>query len=131
MSLGMPGVRGNSGFDLLFNLIMIIVIGGFAFAIGSFVWRTAHNISQPVLTRRGRLVSRRQHTTGGGEVGEVHDSVRTWYYLTFQFEDGSREEFPVSGSEYAMLAEGDVGLLQSQGSWFKRFERELPPVAHG
>ncbi len=37
--------------------------------------------------------------------------------------DGSRKEFGVTGEEYGLLAEGDRGMLQSQGTWYKGFNR--------
>jgi hypothetical protein len=39
-------------------------------------------------------------------------STTTFYYLTFEFTDGSREEFGVTGEEYGLLAEGDRGMVQ-------------------
>lgn len=117
----------DSGFDAMFNLMMFIVIGGFVFAIGSMIFRTVNNMGQPVLTRWARVAGRRQDTSGGS--GDT--SVTTWYYVTFEFEGGNREEFSVSGKEYALLSEGDVGTLKSQGDWFKGFEREQIPAARG
>lgn len=119
----------DSGFDAMFNLVLFIVIGGFIYAIGSMIWRTARNIGQPLLTRRARLVGRRQSTSGGGGTDDKQSSVTTWYYVTFEFADGAREEFSVSASQYGLLAEGDVGTLQSQGTWFKGFDRERAPAA--
>lgn len=50
--------------------------------------------------------------------------VRTAHYVTFEFDDGSRERFSVRGDQYGLLAEGDAGTLQSQGTRFKGFDRE-------
>lgn len=47
----------------------------------------------------------------------------TSYYVTFERESGFREEFPVSGTEYGMIVEGDWGTIGRQGSWFKGFKR--------
>lgn len=47
----------------------------------------------------------------------------TSYYATFQVESGDRMELPVSGEQYGMLAEGDMGKLTFQGTHFLSFER--------
>lgn len=65
---------------------------------------------------RRQRVSRHHH--------QNHHHTHTAYFVTFEFEEGSREEFSMRGDQYAMLAEGDIGTLQSQGSWFKGFDRE-------
>ncbi|NMA03148.1 MAG: DUF2500 domain-containing protein, partial [Clostridiales bacterium] len=44
------------------------------------------------------------------------------YYVTFQVESGDRMEFRVSGKEYGLLAEGDVGKLTFQGTRYHEFE---------
>lgn len=111
------------GFSSAFNLILFIVIGGFVWAIGSTLFRTANNLSQPELTRWARIVGRRQNTSGGGGTTGHTTSVSTFYYVTFELEDGSREELSVSGHQYGLLVEGDVGTLQTQGTWFKGFQR--------
>lgn len=38
------------------------------------------------------------------------------YYATFQVESGDRMELSVSGTEYGLLAEGDMGKLTFQGT---------------
>jgi hypothetical protein len=120
-----PVLPTQGSFDAVFNLILFIVIGGFVYAIGSFIWQTVTNMTQPVLSRWARVVGRREDTSGGGEEFPVH----TWYYITFEFADGSREEFTVTGRQFGMLREGDAGTLRSQGSWFQGFERD-PAQTH-
>ena len=44
-------------------------------------------------------------------------------YVTFEVESGDRMEMNVRGSEYGMLAEGDVGKLTFQGTRYLNFER--------
>lgn len=113
------GPFGFSLFNIMSTLIPIIVVGGIIFVIGSSIFRAITNSQQPLLTRRARIVGRRQRVSGGG-----NHHARTAYFVTFEFEDGSREEFSMRGDEYAMLAEGDLGTMQSQGTWFKGFSRE-------
>lgn len=48
----------------------------------------------------------------------------TRYYVTFQVDSGDRMELPMTGSEYGMLAEGDVGKLTFQGTRYLSFERK-------
>lgn len=50
-------------------------------------------------------------------------STSTSHYVTFQVESGDRMEFVVSGSDYGMLTEGDIGKLSFQGTRYLGFER--------
>ena len=47
----------------------------------------------------------------------------TTYYVTFQVESGDRMELTVSGPDYGMLVEGDIGKLSFQGTRYLGFER--------
>ena len=47
----------------------------------------------------------------------------TTYYVTFQVESGDRMELTVSGSDYGMLVEGDIGKLSFQGTRYLGFQR--------
>jgi hypothetical protein len=58
-------------------------------------------------------------TSGGA--GDAPAS--TSYYVTFQFDNGDRTELHLSGKEYGMLAENDLGILTFQGTRFHTFER--------
>jgi hypothetical protein len=75
-----------------------------------------HNAAQPLVEREAFVVSRRQQVRG-------HKATRTYYFVTFQFRDGSREELEMEGPQYGLLAEGDTGVLHTQGTWFKGFAR--------
>jgi len=98
--------------------IIVFVAWGFITAISNARRIAAHNRTLPLLSREARIVGRRQDVSGGSET-----STTTFYYLTFEFTNGSREEFRVTGEEYGLLAEGDRGMLQSQGTWYKGFNR--------
>ncbi|HEX8435974.1 DUF2500 domain-containing protein [Archangium sp.] len=74
----------------------------------------------PVISRRGLIIAKRQRTFVRGS------STRTRCLMTFEFPDGSREEFVVPPDEYGLLVEGDQGTLHSQGIRFRGFEREQP-----
>lgn len=77
----------------------------------------SRNAASPLLEREAYVVSRRQQVFG-------HKATRTYYYVTFQFRDGNREELRVEGPQYGLLAEGDTGILHSQGTWFRGFTRK-------
>lgn len=77
----------------------------------------SRNAASPLLEREAYVVSRRQQVFG-------HKATRTYYFVTFQFRDGNREELRVEGPQYGLLADGDTGILHSQGTWFKGFTRK-------
>lgn len=77
------------------------------------------NRVSPLLSRNVRVVAKRQHVSGS------QYATGTRYYVTFEFTDGSREEFSVTGGVYGQIAEGDRGTLHSQGTWYKGFDRFL------
>jgi archaellum component FlaG (FlaF/FlaG flagellin family) len=111
--------------DLIFFIFSLIFIAFFAFffwvvfmAVSHQMRINAQNRASALLNREAVIVSKRQNVSGGSET-----STSTYYYLTFEFTDGSREEFRVTGEEYGLLAEGDRGTLQSQGTWYKGFNR--------
>ncbi|MFZ5817957.1 MAG: DUF2500 family protein [Bacillota bacterium] len=113
--------------DQLFGLIMLVVLAGFGYALGSFLWRSLRNLRQPVITRRARVVGGRREVSGPR--GGPGEALTISCYLTFAFEDGSRAEFLVPPEVHAALAEGQVGSLHTQGTWFRGFDRELPSAA--
>ena len=108
-----------SAFPIIFGIIFIIVIGFFVFIIvkGIGQWNTNNN--SPKLTVPAEVVTKRTETSGGS--GD--SSASTWYYTTFQVESGDRMELPMKGSEYGMLAEGDLGMLTFQGTRYHGFKR--------
>ncbi len=77
------------------------------------------NQSSPIQSELVRVVAKRTEVSGGG--GDF--SARTSYYLTFEFESGDRIEFGVKGQDFGMIAEGDVGVLNYQGTQFNSFTR--------
>ena len=107
----------------LFVLIFVVVFGIIAFVIVRLIGVALHNAGRPVIDRPARVIGRRQDTWGGSGDSSAHTS----YYAKFEFPDGSRLELSVPTREYAMLAEGDAGILRSQGTWFKGFDRSRDP----
>ena len=123
----------SSFFEMGFMLVFLLVIGMFivTFVRGISQWNK--NNHSPEMVVDARVVSRRtsvshhQHAAAGDTTGAhgYHTTSSTSYYVTFQVESGDRMEFHVSGSEYGMLAEGDIGRLRFRGTRYLKFERQL------
>lgn len=114
----------SGSYELMFNLVFILIIGTVIFAIVKGISQWHHNNQSPRLTVQARVVSKRSdvsfHHTGGDQM--MHTSS-TYYYVTFEVKSGDRMEFSVSGREYGMLAENDVGELTFQGTRYIEFVR--------
>ncbi|MFJ5762246.1 DUF2500 domain-containing protein [Neobacillus sp. NPDC093182] len=104
----------------LFPLFFILVIGIILFTIFKGIKQWSYNNTQPRLNVEAVVVSKRTKVSGG-----TNDSrASTWYYVTFQVESGDRMELAVKGSDYGMLAEGDIGELVFQGTRYHSFTRK-------
>ena len=108
-------------FDVMFFLIFFLILGMFLFMIikGLSTWNK--NNHSPRLTVDAIVVAKRTDVTH--HHGNDMATHSTWYYATFQVESGDRMELSVSGREYGMLAEGDIGKLTFQGTRYLSFER--------
>ncbi|MEK5069853.1 DUF2500 domain-containing protein [Sporosarcina sp. FSL K6-1508] len=104
---------------IFIGIVAIIVFGGIIFAIVKSISTWNSNNNSPKLTVPAEVVTKRTQTSGGS--GD--SSASTWYYATFQVESGDRMELAVNGSQYGMLADGDIGMLTFQGTRFGAFER--------
>lgn len=104
---------------LFFKIFALLIIGFIAFVIIKSVriWMT--NNASPLISASSTAVTKRSEVWGGS--GE--SSASTSYYVTFQFEDGTRLELQVSNREYGLIVEGDRGELVYQGTRFKEFKR--------
>jgi len=108
---------------IIFIIIVISIIG--SLFSGLKQWKKNENsprLTVPAIVKVKRSnVTRRTH--------HHHDnnhhshSTSTTYFVTFEFESGDRSEFHVSGKEYGMLAEGDIGKLTFQGTRYLDFSR--------
>lgn len=122
-------------FDMLFSFLFPIL---FLLFIGVFIWTLFRNIRtwnqnnhSPRLIVPAAVVAKRtavshSSTANAGDMTGAHGystSTSTSYYVTFQVESGDRMEFVVNGSDYGMLAEGDIGKLSFQGTRYLGFER--------
>lgn len=128
-----PGSAFDSGFQMfnvmatIIPIFFVVVIGLIIFSVARSVGQWSRNNKQPVLAVRARIVSKRtqvSHSHYHHDNDSFHDSMDTSYYVTFEVESGDRMEFNVSGSEFGMLAEEDVGSLKFQGTRYLGFERQ-------
>jgi hypothetical protein len=114
------------GFDMftiienLFPIFFILIVGFILFIIFQGIKQWNYNNKQPKLNVDALVVSKRTKVSGGSN----DSSASTWYYVTFQVESGDRMELAVRGSDYGMLAEGDVGELVFQGTRYHSFTRK-------
>jgi hypothetical protein len=106
---------------IFFVGIAAVIIGGIVFAVAKGVGTWSKNNASPILTRPAWIVTKRTNVWGGS--GDT--SASTNYYVTFQFEDNSREEFEIKDSQFGLMAEGDQGELESQGTRFLDFRRRI------
>lgn len=112
----------NLGFGVLFSffpLMVLIVMTLFIIVIFKNVGEWKKNNDSPRLTVAATAVAKRQRVSGGG----ANTMASTTYYVTFEVESGDRMELRLSGREYGMLSEGDIGKLTFQGTRFLSFER--------
>ncbi len=126
----LPGPIGGGVFQfvpLFIGLIFVIVIGTLIFRAISGARQWSRNNKQDILTTPAKLVTKRTEVRSYGSSNQTNGTfsnrTRTYYYATFEAEAGQRFEFRLSGPEYGLLAEGDVGSLTYQGTRFKGFKR--------
>ena len=111
-------------FVITFATIFFIIIA----TIVSSLRTNARNNAAPRLKSQAKVVSRRINVHGNSynkaNIHRMHEGhTSTDYYITFEFEQGSRQEFQVDDYEYGTLIEGDSGILEHQGSRYLGFER--------
>ena len=129
----MIGFGGDPGFGMTFSIMRIMVPVMFVLVFGIIIVTMVRGIGEwnknnhsPKLSVPAKVVSRRtavshhHHHQGNGM---YHTHAATSYYATFQVESGDRMELTVSGSDYGMLVEGDIGKLSFQGTRYLGFQR--------
>ena len=113
-------------FTIMFSIVFVIVIGMFIVTAIRGIGEWNKNNHSPRLTVIATVVAKRtnvSHHHHGGVNEHHHHHTSTSYYVTFQVESGDRMELQVSGQEYGMVVEGDVGNLTFQGTRYLGFER--------
>lgn len=116
--------------DFMFEFISLIIIVVFIIIIGFIIFKAIQNTAEwnknnnslPLIVD-AKVISKRmdvsQHANMNNRVSA------TTYYATFEFNEGNRAEFKLSPKKYGLIAEGDEGKLNFQGSRFNSFERYL------
>lgn len=120
---GMFGIL-ETLFPFIFITTFIIVIGGFIFIAVRGISEWSKNNAAPRLTVQAKIIDKREHRTSHRSQNGMR-YYHTYYYISFEVESGDRMELAVSGTEYGLLAAGDVGALSFQGTRFLSFERNL------
>ena len=118
---------GFGMFGIMFSITFIIVIGMFIMTAVRGISQWNKNNNSPRLTVEAVVVAKRTNVTHhhhGGVNEHHHHHTSTSYYVTFQVQSGDRMELHMSGQEYGMLVEGDLGLLSFQGTRYLGFERQ-------
>lgn len=118
----------QSIFPIFFSLIFLSVLGVFIFIGIKGLKEWMRNNRQQVFSDPVIVVDKRTHVWGGHHTGIHHTGVhhtgsRTSYYITFEFENGERQEFMVPDRVYGQTASGDTGTLTWQGTRFHDFQR--------
>lgn len=139
----MPGF-GTDPFAL-FSLFFLVALAFIVFSIASKIAEWSKNQVSDVRMRNVRVVAKRtyvhrrsgtthihHHSTSQGVYHShpIHTSghAYTAYYITFEFlDDGERLELRVPDKQYGLIAEGDYGILNYQGTQFNAFERTTNP----
>ena len=117
-------------------VLLIISVGGLAcmFVVGltvmlyragrSVVIGIRNSFSQPK-SYRAQVVGKRTEVSGrAAPFGNYHGGyVDTYYFVTFEFKNGARCEYEVSGEEFGMTMVGDQGELTAKGPLYEYFVR--------
>ena len=129
------GSPGGGGFDVMFNIFPILFGLVFVIIIITLIFGATKyfkNASSPKESVYARVVAKRtevrshsnhhHHMNDDGHMHTTHSS-RTYYYITLEFDNGTRQEFLDVKNLYGLVAEGDTGYALTQGEWIVAFER--------
>lgn len=115
-------------FIYLFAMAMFIVSVGFSIIVLVKGFSTKKkNDNAPRITVEAKVVTKRvnvSHYHNGTGTDMNYSGKYSRYYVTFEVESGDRMELCVTGSDYGMLVEGDMGKLTFQGTRYLGFERK-------
>jgi hypothetical protein len=118
-----PGFDFFSLFPYFFGIIFVIVIGVFITTAIKGISQWRKNEQSPELSVPAIVRGKRTNVNSSTHGENHHSRTRTTYYATFEYESGDRQEFHLSDSEYAQIAEEDLGILTFKGTRFLGFER--------
>ena len=108
----------------MIGFVSILVALGFCYFIYTWIRDRKYNMSQPRVASEALVVGKRTENSMHTDTNNVHQYT-TYHYATFEFSTGDRKEFPLKGSEYGLLREGDKGMLTFQGNKYVGFERKV------
>lgn len=117
---------GFGMFQIMFLLMFLLVTGTIIMNLIKEIGEWNKNNHSPRLSVPATVVAKRTHVSrhrSGGANGHHHHHTSTTYYVTFEVESGDRMELHLSGPEYGLLVEGDMGELSFQGTRYLGFER--------
>lgn len=102
-----------NGAFALFPIGMAVVVGiGLVRSLAS-----EQSIAAKERVRRiAFVVAKRSHVSGG-------EPTSTAYFVTLEFDDGTRQEFDVDGKQFGLCAEDDIGVAETQGPRLHGFLR--------
>ncbi len=96
--------------------IIIFSVIGLVVVVVIIAIKLQQEENTPVREHIGTVVAKRQHVSG-------LNLLISSYYVTFEFDDGTRREFAVSDKSYGLLIEGDHGVVETKGTTFRGFRR--------
>jgi hypothetical protein len=105
--------NGFSLVPLLVAVAGIVMVGLVFLPLILYIRQWTQNNNSTILTVDAKVMVKRA----------ILLRTQVHYYVTFEIADGKQKEFNVSGKEYDMLTEGDVGRVSFQGTRYKGFER--------
>jgi len=127
-------VSFNGGFPLIFSIVPVFITIVFILVIAGIAWnvyRYFKNARAPRDTAYVKIVAKRmdvkQHSSHPQQDNSAFPSAgssRTYYYITLEFDDGSRREYLDVKRLYGLVAEGDTGYAATQGDWIVDFQRQ-------
>lgn len=97
--------------------LAVVAIGGFALL--KQLTRTEGARNAPLERRPAIVVDERTNVSGGGE----SRSLRTLYYATLEFPDGTRREYDVFANVAGKITRGDMGIAYVKGDYLVQFAR--------
>jgi Protein of unknown function (DUF2500). len=101
---------------ILFPSIFVLIIG--ILLLGCFVpgkirrrKRKREFEAASEHTTKVKVISKTSRISRTGPTGGLRYYFDTYYYVSFQFENGRRENFKLSLKRYNLIAENETGLL--------------------
>ncbi|MBN2025026.1 MAG: DUF2500 family protein [Pirellulales bacterium] len=128
VALFMATQAGSHGAPTIFVLFPMIFVAVGVFAAFHVIRKYMRFQDAPIMARAAVIAGKRLSVTGGS--GDSNAS--TFYFITAEFDDGSREEYAVLKSGlYGRVSEGDAGVIFTRADSVLDFDRVTGGVAGG